>query len=119
MTQIAYPYAIDQRARTAASDEDRHIRDLIEQVLFTSPGERVNRPNFGTPILQLVFEPNSDALGTAVQATVQAALQQQLGGRITVERVDVDNEEATLRVTVVYSVRRSGQRNTAQFVREV
>ena len=62
MKQIAYPYALDHRGCTAASDEDRHIRDLVEQVLFTSPGERINRPNFGTPILQLVFEPNSDAL---------------------------------------------------------
>jgi phage baseplate assembly protein W len=119
MTQIAYPYAMDQRGRTAASVEDRHVRDLIEQVLFTSPGERVNRPTFGTPILQLVFEPNSDALAAAVQATVQAALQQQLGGRIEVMRVEVDTDEATLRVTVEYSVRRTGQRNAAQFVREV
>lgn len=119
MTQIAYPYAIDQRGRTAASDEDRHIRDLIEQVLFTSPGERVNRPNFGTPILQLVFEPNSDVLATAVQTMVQAALQQQLSARIEVEKVDVASEEAKLRLTVVYSVRRTGQRDAVEVVREV
>ena len=119
MTQIAFPYMVDRRGRTAGRDEDRHVRDLIEQVLFTSPGERVNRPTFGTPILQLVFQPNSDALAAAVQATVQAALQQQLGGRIEVMRVEVDTDEATLRVTVEYSVRRTGQRNAAQFVREV
>ncbi len=119
MTQIAYPYAIDKRGRTAGRDEDRHVRDLIEQVLFTSPGERVNRPNFGTPILQLVFEPNSDALATAVQATVQAALQNQLGNRIVLERLEVANEEATLRISVVYSVRRTGQRVTTQFERVV
>jgi phage baseplate assembly protein W len=119
MTQIAYPYTVDQRGRTAASDEDRHVRDLIEQVLFTSPGERVNRPDFGANLLQLVFEPNSNVLATAVQATVQAALQQELGGRIEIERVDVASEEATLGITVVYTVRRTGQRNSAQFVREV
>ena len=119
MTQIAHPYAIDQRGRSAASDEDRHVRDLIEQILFTSPGERVNRPDFGTTILQLLFEPNSDFLATAVQAVVQAALQQELGGRIEIERVDVTSEEATFRITVLYSVRRTGQRNSAQFVREV
>ena len=119
MKQIAYPYALDHRGCTAASDEDRHIRDLVEQVLFTSPGERINRPNFGTPILQLVFEPNNDALASAVQATVDAALQQQLGERIEVTRVNVDNDDATLRITVEYSVRRTGQRNAAQFVRQV
>ena len=119
MTQISYPYTIDPRGRTASSDENSHVRDLIEQVLFTSPGERVNRPNFGTPILQLVFEPNSEALASAVQATVQAGLQQQLGRRIVVERVDVASEDATLRITVVYLVQRTGQRNAAQFVRKI
>ncbi len=119
MTQIAFPYTVDRRGRTAGRDEDRHARDLIEQVLFTSPGERVNRPTFGTPILQLVFQPNNDALAAAVQATVQAALQQRLGGRIEVMRVEVDTDDATLRVTVEYSVRRTGQRITAQFAREV
>ena len=106
MMQIAYPYKVDQRGRTASSDEDRHLRDLIEQVLFTSPGERVNRPEFGTPILQLVFEPSTDVLATALQATVQAALQQQLGTRLVVERVDVDRDEAVLRINIVYTVAR-------------
>jgi phage baseplate assembly protein W len=119
VTQIAYPYAVDKLGRTAASDEERHVRELMEQVLLTMPGERVNRPNFGTPVMQLVFEPNSDVIATAVQASVQAALQQQLGGRIQVERVDITNEKATLGITVVYSVRRTGQRTIAQFTREV
>jgi phage baseplate assembly protein W len=118
MTQIAYPYAVDLRGRTALSSEERHLRELIEQVLFTSPGERVNRPGFGTPILQLVFEPSSDVLATALQATVQAALQQELGSRIVIERVDVERDEAVLRITVVYAARATGLRTTAQFVRE-
>lgn len=118
MTQIAYPYKVDQRSRTATSDEDRHLRDLIEQVLFASPGERVNRPEFGTPILQLVFEPSTDVLTTALQATVHAALQQQLGTRLVVERVDVDREEAVLRINIVYTSRGSGRRTAAEFVRE-
>ena len=116
--QIAYPYKVDERGRTATSDEERHLRDLIEQVLFTSPGERVNRPEFGTPILQLVFEPSTDVLATALQATVQAALQQQLGTRLLVQRVDVDREEAVLRINIVYTARGTGQRTTAEFVRE-
>jgi uncharacterized protein len=118
MMQIAYPYKVDQRGRTASSDEERHLRDLIEQVLFTSPGERVNRPGFGTPILQLVFEPSTDVLATALQATVHAALQQQLGTRLFVERVDVDREEAVLRINIVYTSRGSSRRTAAEFVRE-
>ncbi len=118
MTQIAYPYAIDQQGRTGVCSEERHIRDLIEQVLFTSPGERVNRPGFGTPILQLVFEPSTDVLATALQATIHAALQQQLGARIFVERADVEREEAVLRINIVYTSRATGERTAAELVRE-
>jgi phage baseplate assembly protein W len=118
MMHIAFPYRVDSRGRTATTDEDRHLRDLVEQVLFTSPGERVNRPGFGTPILQLVFEPAGDVLATALQATIQAALQQQLSRRLVVEHVEVEREEAVLRITVVYSARVTGERTAAQFVRE-
>ncbi len=118
MTQVAFPYAPDQRGRTASGDEDRHIRDLIEQVLFTAPGERVNRPDFGTPVSQLLFEPNSDILATVVKTTIQASLQQALGGLIEVEQVEVESLDARLQITIVYLHRRSGQRTSAQFVRE-
>src|SRR6185295_16285369 len=100
--QIDYPLHFDNRGRTAQSSEDEHIRDLIEQVLFTTPGERVNRPTFGSGVLQLIFAPNSDALSTATQMTVHGALQQWLGELILVEAVEVENEEATLRVMVRY-----------------
>ncbi|HEU4388145.1 MAG TPA: GPW/gp25 family protein [Blastocatellia bacterium] len=115
--QIDYPLHFDNRGRNAETSEDEHVRDLIEQVLFTTPGERVNRPTFGSGILQLIFAPNSDALAAATQLTVQGALQQWLGELIVVEAVDVESEDATLRVTVRYVVRRSQQRHTAQFAR--
>ncbi len=117
--QIDFPYHIDGRGRTAqAEDEDHHIRDLIEQVLFTSPGERVNRPTFGSGLMGLVFAPNSDELASAVEFMVQGALQQWLGDLIMVEAVDVERVESTLSVTVVYIVRRDGRRTGAQFTRE-
>ena len=118
-TQIDYPFRIDGRGRTARTGEDEHIRDLIEQVLFTMPGERVNRPTFGTGLMQLVFAPNSDELATAVQFLVQGALQQWLGEIIQVEAVEIASVDTSLRVTVVYVVRRSQQRQVAQFAREV
>ena len=115
--EIDYPYRFDGRGRTAQTTADEHIRDLIEQVLFTSPGERINRPTFGSGVMQLVFAPNSDALATATQATVQGALQQWLGELILVEAVDVENDDATLHVQVQYVVRRTQERRVAQFVR--
>jgi phage baseplate assembly protein W len=117
--QNDYPYHFDSRGRTATTDQDDHIRDLIEQVLFTVPGERVNRPTFGTGLLQLVFAPNSDELATATQFLVQSALQQWLGDLIQVEAVAVENVDSTLRLTVQYTVRRTQQRQVAQFSREV
>lgn len=119
MMQIDFPLHIGSDGRTARTSQEEHIRDLIEQVLFTAPGERVNRPTFGSGLLQLVFAPNSDVLATATQLTVQGALQQWLGNLIQVEAVQVENEEATLRVTVQYIIRENGQRQVAAFSKEV
>jgi phage baseplate assembly protein W len=75
---IDFPYHIDSQGRTATTDLEDHIRDLIEQVLFTSPGERVNRPDFGTGLLRLAFDPLSPEIAAALQFTVQGALQRWL-----------------------------------------
>ena len=115
--RIDYPFRFDGHGRTARTSADDHVRDLIEQVLFTAPGERVNRPDFGSGVLQLVFAPNSDSLAAATQLVAQAALQKWLGELIQVEAVAVTGEEATLRVTVQYTVRRTGERRAEEFVR--
>jgi phage baseplate assembly protein W len=117
--QIDYPFHIDGQGRTASTDQDDHIRDLIEQVLFTAPGERVNRPTFGTGLMQLVFAPNSNELSTATQFLVQGALQQWLGDLIQVQAVQAESIDSTLNVTIQYIIRRNQQRQEAQFTREV
>ena len=117
--QIDYPFHLNVRGRTADADQEDHVRDLIEQVLFTSPGERVNRPDFGSGLMQFVFAPNSDELATATQFLVQGALQQWLGELIQVETAQVESEEATLRVMVQYVIRRNQERRVAQFSREI
>ena len=115
---VAHPYHFDSRGRTAdpASDE-RHIRDLIEQLLFTMPGERVNRPTFGSGVLNLVFAGNSPELAAAAQLMIQGALQQWLAELIQVEAVQVVSEDSTLSVTVRYVVRRTQERRTTEFRR--
>jgi uncharacterized protein len=118
-TQVDYPFHFDGRGRAAGTTQDEHIRDLIEQVLFTAPGERVNRPTFGSGLLKLVFEPNSVTLGATTQLAVQGALQQWLSDLILVEAVQVENDDATIRVTVQYVVRRTQQRQVAQFQKAV
>ena len=116
---IDFPFHVDNRGRTAQAGDDKHIRDLIEQVLFTSPGERVNRPTFGCGLMQLVFQPNSNELATATQFLVQGALQQWLGDLIQVDDVQVESQESSLHVTVLYTVRRTQERQVAQFGRGV
>jgi phage baseplate assembly protein W len=114
---VDFPLWFDSRGRTALTTQDDYVRDLIEQVLFTTPGERVNRPTFGSGLLQLVFAPNSIELAAATQFLVQGALQQWLGDVLVVEDVQVEADDGSLRVAVQYVVRRSQQRQVAQFER--
>ncbi len=117
MTHLTFPYRIDARGRSAEAGDEDWIRDLIEQVLFTAPGERVNRPTFGCGLLRAVFAPNSDALATTAQLSVQSSLQQWLGELIVVEAVTVRHQDAALEVSVQYSSRRTQERQVALFNR--
>ena len=116
---IDFPFHLDGRGRTARAEDETHLRNLIEQVLFTSPGERVNRPDFGSGLLQTVFIPNSVELAATAQFLVQSNLQRRLGDLIEVSAVEVESDDATLRVTVQYTVRRTRATETATFSREV
>jgi phage baseplate assembly protein W len=113
----AYPYRFDASGRTAVTDTTTHIRDMIEQLLFTTPGERVNQPNFGSGLLQMVFAPNSKELAAALQFTTQAAVQLYLGDLIDLQQLDVTADDATLSVTVKYVIRATRQSQTNTFVR--
>jgi uncharacterized protein len=116
---LDFPLHVDGRGRLAVTDADDHVRDMIHQVLFTNPGERVNRPDFGCGLLQMAFMPNSEPLAIATQFTVQSALQRWLGDAIKIERVEVAAEEAVLRVDVVYSRVLDGAQRTAAFEQSV
>jgi phage baseplate assembly protein W len=119
MKNIAFPFHVDGRGRTALTDDNAHIRDLIEQFLFTSPGERVNRPTFGSGLQALVFQPNSAELASALQFSIQAGLQQWLGNLIQVNSVQVQSVEGSLQIKVAYVVVQSQQQQLAQFTRSV
>jgi phage baseplate assembly protein W len=101
---LDYPYSVDRLGRSARTTDEDHVRDLVEQVLFTVPGERVNRPDFGTGVMQLVFAPPNDELVGAVAYSVQGALQQWLADLVTVDAVDVTADEGLLRVAVAYTL---------------
>jgi phage baseplate assembly protein W len=115
---VEFPYHIDGRGRTAApADDNTHLLQLIEQLLFTNPGERVNRPDFGSGLAQLVFAPNSSELAAATQFLVQGGLQQWLGDVVQIQAVDVQAQDSTLTVTVQYLPRGAQSPQVAQFTR--
>jgi hypothetical protein len=112
---LDFPFHLDGRGRAGTTERDDHVRDLIHQVLFTSPGERINRPDFGCGLKTLVFAPNSDALAAATQVLVRASLQRWLENEIEVEAVDVTAQDERLTVTVVYRLRSGGERRVEEF----
>lgn len=114
---LDHPFHFDASGRTATATDEDYLRDLIELVLFTSPGERVNRPTFGCGLRQLVFAPNSEALAAATQVAVQGALQQWLGDLIEAQSVTIVRDDHTLTVEVRYLVRRDQHLQAATFTR--
>lgn len=113
MTDLRAPLRFDETGRTALAGPDQHVRDLIEQVLLTAPGERVHRPEFGSGLLAAVFAPLSDETAATTRLLVQAALQQWLGHLIEVEDIDITAEDTTLQVRVAYTVLRTAARDVA------
>ena len=116
---VAFPLQVGALGRTATAGGERHVRDLIEQLLFTVPGERVNRPGFGTPLLQLLFLPNAEPLAQATRAAVEGALTTWLGDLIQVRGVDAVADESVLQVTVRYVLVRTQTEQVATFSRAV
>jgi len=114
---VDFPLALDGRGRTAEVGDEAHVRDLIEQLLLTAPGERVNRPDFGSGVLQLVFAPNADALAAATRLAVEASLQQWLGDLIEVSDIQVESSDASLRIRIEYVLRRTGETRVAEVAR--
>jgi len=111
---IAFPYHITGPGLTATASGDRHVIDMLYQLLFTSPGERVNRPDFGCGLLNLVFEPNVTG-ATGLTAVITTSVQQWLGDLIDVGRVDVEPIDSTMSITIRFVIRTTGRAEVAVF----
>src|SRR4051795_6220181 len=97
---LDYPFHFDGRQRTAETDGPDHIRDLIEQLLFTQAGERVNRPDFGSGVMQLVFSAASPEVAATAEFLIRGGLQQWLADRLQVSEVKVEAVEAELNIRI-------------------
>lgn len=114
---LDYPFHFDAAGRTATTSTSDHVRDMLEQLLLTSPGERVNRPDFGSGVLQLLFGPNSPELAAALQFSVQAAIETWLGDVVQVQELQVTSNDATLRIYLEYVIRSTGEQRADTFER--
>lgn len=108
MLQVAFPYTLDDRGRTATVTYEEHIEQMLALLLFTRPGERVNRPDFGCGLLDMVFAPNSPEVAAALNVTITAAISRWLGDVISLTALDVTAVEGTLTVFVAYVVLATG-----------
>lgn len=115
---VAFPLHVDARGSTACTDEAGHLHDLIEQVLFTGPGERVNRPDFGAGVRELLFAPGGPEVAATTKLLVHGALQQWLGDLIDVADVLVTSDNGSLVIEVSYAARTSQQPGTVRFAIE-
>ncbi|MBP2326535.1 phage baseplate assembly protein W [Kibdelosporangium banguiense] len=102
---FGFPFAIDTGGRVAVGRGDDALRAKIVQVLLTSPGERVNLPDFGCGLMNLVFEPDDGVLAAALEFTVGQALTRWLGIEIVVDGVDVSAQDGLVTVEVAYTRR--------------
>ena len=110
---LKYPYSVGGRGIPNTTGADDHLRDLILQVLFTSPGERVNLPEFGVGVQKLVFEPSGDTLRSSAQFLISTSLQRWLGDRINVEQVTVSSnvgDENVVLIEIIYTEIKNQQR---------
>lgn len=110
---IAFPLQVGRAGRTATAAYDDHVRQMIEQLLFTRPGERVMQPPLGCALLQLVFEPDTPEVAAAVEMIVQAALQRWLGDVVRVDSLTVSAADASLSISLAYVVLATGSAQQA------
>jgi phage baseplate assembly protein W len=109
MANVAFPYRLDSSGRTASADYDDHVSQMLEQLLFTRPGERVNQPDLGCGVGDDLFGPNSPELAAALNVTIAASIQRWLGDVISIGTLDVTAVDSTLTVTLIYTVLATGQ----------
>ena len=109
---IHYPFAVDKGRRELAEERNyaEHVEQLIKQVLFTNPGERINRPDFGCGLRRMVFAPNNPASASLTQVTIFQALETWLGSLISVEDVAVTAVEETLEIAITYILKARQER---------
>lgn len=113
---LAFPFRVGDSG-PELSDRSRHLREQIEQVLFTNPGERVFRPDFGAGVRTLIFEPNTSPLWTITRKRLIASLAEALKGEVDPRSltIDVTGEEEKVFITIAYTLATLGHSEEQRF----
>lgn len=116
---LKYPYTLGGSGVPTTTTADDHLRDLILQVVFTNPGERVNLPEFGVGVQRLVFEPSGNTLLATAQFLISTNLQRWLGDRITLQQVNVtaipgEENEVTIEINYIKKTTQQQQQVVVQ-----
>src|SRR5262249_22584095 len=90
---MAFPFSLDSLGAVAGDDGDSLLRGKILQLLLTSPGERVNLPDYGTRLRDLVFDPTSEVLAATTEFMIKRTLQKFLENEIQVDQVGITNAD--------------------------
>ncbi len=114
-----FPLQPGHDGRSATVERDRWIRDLLEAFLFTNPGERINRPEFGSGLIAMVFRGNHAALSDALDANVRASIEQYFSHLLDLEELKIEQHDALLEIEVVYRTRPDNIRHQVRFKQEV
>ena len=114
-TYVSIPFRLTSEGSIATEDVDVHVQQQIEQILFTSPGERVMLPEFGSGVRDLVFAANNDVLAAAAEFTIAKALQQHMGRTVLVNAVSVQAQGEVLQIDVIYTRARDLQEQRVTF----
>lgn len=118
MSYLDLPYHVDGSGRTAiTTDRYRRVRNLLEAVLFTAPGERVMRPEFGSGVPEMLFDSNSEALETAADFLIRSSVQRYLSDVLVLDQLAVSRDQGELHISVVYSLVGEEEQQTETFSR--
>ena len=113
---LKFPFIVDVDGPLTSSRAE-HVREQIEQVLFTSPKERVFRPEFGVGIRRLVFEPNSSALWNITHKQLLSSLAEALRGEVDSKTLEVslEQQDSNLIILISYKLAAINRQETQAF----
>ncbi|MCG8420091.1 MAG: GPW/gp25 family protein [Proteobacteria bacterium] len=101
---LTFPPIVGPDAGLATLDTVNSVRAMLEQILFTEPGERVNRPTFGVGVLGALFEPNSPFLQTRIRIALEENVYDHLGLRVSVDDIGVEQDQAEIHIRIAFTI---------------